>query len=100
MEQYMNGPTVTVAVADTSIGLPATTLVPTSGPLVAQTLEQATIQAVGALYLETGGGDATAASFPMAAGDIIQLTGYNNLKMVRFIRNTNTTSIVVIPSYR
>ena len=100
MDIFNNGATFTVTVADTSVGIPAANLQPTTGALQGFNMEIATIYAVGALYVETGGGAATTAGFPMAAGDSLQLTGYENLTKVRFIRNTTSTSIVVIPSYR
>lgn len=96
-DEYTCGPTFTLAVADSSVGFTAASLSPTTNDYK---MEQAIIQAVGALYVETGGGAATTASFPMAAGDSISMTGYGNLKNLRFIRNTTTTSVVVIPLYR
>ena len=99
MELYVAGPTFTLAVADTSVGFTTETLKPTTGECEGRTMENATIQAIGALYVESSGA-ATTASFPMAAGSTIQMEGYGNLKKLRFIRNTNTTSVVVIPLYR
>jgi hypothetical protein len=96
-DQYTAGPTFTLAVADTSVGFTAASLNPTTNDYA---MEIAIIQAVGPLYIETGGGAATTSSFPMAAGDSISISGYANLKNLRFIRNTNTTSVVVIPMYR
>jgi|WetSurMetagenome_2_1015567.scaffolds.fasta_scaffold03719_3 hypothetical protein len=100
IDQFSNGAAKTLAVADTSVSLLAADVKPTSGEFQGLTCEVATIQAIGPLYVETGGAAATTASYPMAAGDVLSISGYQNIKKLKFIRNTNTTSIVWIPSYR
>lgn len=98
-DQYTTGPTFTLAVADSSVGFTDATLKPVSGRLQGMKMEQAQIYIVGPLYVETDG-PATTASQPKAAGDELNLAGHDNLKRLRFIRNTDTTSVVVIPIYR
>jgi hypothetical protein len=100
MELYVNGPVKTLAVETSSVSLLAADMKPTSGKFADMVVEKATIQAVGALYVETGGSDATSASFPIAAGDSITIEGYGNIKNLRFIKNVTDTSLVWIPSYR
>jgi len=99
MELYVAGPTFTLVVADTSVGFTDETLKPTTGECEGRTMEQAAIKAIGALYVESSGA-ATTNSFPMAANDTLEMSGYGNLKKMRFIRNTVSTTVVVIPLYR
>lgn len=100
MEQYIFGPAKTLAVADTSVGFLAEDMKPTSGKFADMQVEVAEIYAVGALYKEYGGGAATTGGIPMGAGDSFVLEGYQNIRDLRFIRNTTTTSIVWSPGYR
>jgi hypothetical protein len=100
MEIYINGAAKTVAVETSSVPLLAADIAPTTGFYAGMQCEVATIKAVGALYMETSGADATTSSFPMAASDVISISGYQNIKNLRFIRNTTNTTLVWIPSYR
>ena len=100
MKQYIFGPAKTLAVGAASVGLVATDMKPTSGKFADMQVEIVEIYAVGPLFKEYGGGDATTGGIPMAAGDSFVLEGYQNIRDLRFIRNTNTTSIVWSPGYR
>ena len=99
MDQYIIGPPKTVTV-DTTIGLLSADIVPTSGKYEGMKAEVATIQAIGALYVQTDGSDADATGWPMAATDILTIEGYQNIKNLRFVKKTGATSLVWLPSYR
>jgi len=99
MDQYIIGPAKTVAV-DGSVTLLEADIKPTSGDYAGMQAEKATITAVGAIFMETGGGVATAASFPMAVGDMLSVDGYQNIKRLQFIKSVGATTIVWLPSYR
>jgi len=100
MEQYFFGSVKTLAVGASSVYLVVTDVKPTSGEFEGKQAEVALVRATGPLYVEAGGGDASVNSFPMAAGDSIEFEGYQNIKNLRFIRNTNSTTLVWIPGYR
>ncbi len=100
MELYRNGPVKTLIVEGTSVPLLAEDIKPTSGRFADCQAEYAQIQAIGPLYIETGGDDATTASFPMGAGDYLEFKGYENIKNIRVIRNVNSTTLVWFPGYR
>ena len=99
MDQYILGPPKTVSV-DGSVPLLAADISPTSGIYAGMQAEKATITAVGAVFMETGGGAASSASFPMDVGDTIAIDGYQNLKRLQFIKAVGATTIVWIPAYR
>jgi hypothetical protein len=99
-DTYIFGPSKTLAVSTASVPLLTEDIKPTSGKYQGLQAEVAEIYAVGALYKEYGGGAATTASIPMAAGDSFVIEGYQNIKDLHFIRNTSDTTIVWSPGYR
>ena len=100
MEIYTMGPSNVLAVADASVGFATEDLKPTTGRFQGMEVAIAEIYAVGALYKEYNGVAATTNGIPMAAGDSFVVEGYENIKGLRFIRNTSTTSIIWAPGYR
>lgn len=99
-EIYIMSAAKTLAVQTGSVGWVAADMVPTTGPNQGRTAEMVMINAVGALYVEFGGVDATTGSFPMAAGDTLTINGYQNIRDMRLIRNTSNTTAVAVFGYR
>ncbi len=98
-EQYTYGTSVVLTVSTVSVGLDTTTLAPTAGRLAGRKLEKIRFVAVGPLYFESYG-TATTSSYPMAAAEYLEVGGYDNLVNMRWIRNTNDTTVKLIPMYR
>lgn len=100
MEIYNYSAAKTLAVENVSVNWLAADIAPTSGPCQGRVAEIAIIKAVGPLYVEFSGIAATTGGFPLDTGDIIQVEGYENIKNMRLIRNTNNTTAVAVFGYR
>ena len=100
MDIYILSAAKTLAVTDTSAGFLAADMAPTTGNNQGRTAEYVRIFAVGAVYMEWGGGACTSGGAPLAAGQSIGIDGYENIKGMRFLRQVGNTTIVATFGYR
>jgi hypothetical protein len=100
MGDLILGATVSLTVAETSVGIAAADLNPTVGIAKGMSAEIAVIKNLGPMYIEGGGGDATSSSFPLeTTNDVIVVKGYTNISKLRFIKNTNNTGVKILIGY-
>lgn len=96
---YSLGPAVTLAVGASSVSFLSGSVKPTSGKNQGKQAEIVLIKAIGPLYMDCGTA-ATTASYPRDTDDEIVIEGYENIRELTFIRNTNSTSVVALFGYR